>query len=63
MNVFRTSPERTYKTYENADRRARQALLPNARYIIAATNEGRYFPVFIGQGSLHLLHSGYAVAN
>jgi hypothetical protein len=62
-NIF---PEqtRTYATYANAVKRANQANGPadeSARYLIVATPDGRFFPVFLGQ--FDLIHQGFAIAS
>ncbi len=45
-----TIPTKTYATFANADKAVR-AKFENTdlRYLIAATPEGRFFPVLIGQ--------------
>jgi hypothetical protein len=56
---------RTFSTRANAIRFAKKALdrYPEARYVIAANESARFFPVFIGNETIDLVHAGYCVAN
>jgi hypothetical protein len=60
MHVVRT--ERTYKTRENALKAlAKVASLDGIRYLIAATEDGRFAPVVVGADQLHLAFEGITV--
>ena len=61
--VFGT-PAKTYATYDNAMKKLQklEALDERVRYIIAATSDGRFFPVVIGAESFDLVHAGFHVA-
>jgi len=68
IQLFRPTQEplRTHATYESAVKRAEKVTGNDARYIIAGTNDGRFFPVFVGNDAqflINLAHAGYAVAN
>lgn len=54
-------PSRTYKTLESAKKNAEKVEW-DIRYFIQKTEDGRFFPVFIGQEAVqHGLHFGYNV--
>lgn len=58
-------PDKTYATYENAERAAHKAIGCNERirFIIAATAHGRFFPVAIGtEGCDEGIHFRMAIA-
>lgn len=44
---------KTYATRENAEKAIRKRKLEHFRYVIAVGEDGRYFPVFIGQDAAH----------
>ena len=53
-NRINLKPSRTYKTFEGADKAA-QAIVTNGeplRYLIVFGNDGRYFPVFVGESAV-----------
>lgn len=52
---------KTYKTYDNAVAAVYNKGLETRRYVICATPEGRYFPVFIGTENIDVIHVGFAV--
>lgn len=59
-------PLRTYLSYESAVKSAEKVTGNDARYIVAGTADGRFFPVFVGNDAqflINLAHAGYAVAN
>lgn len=51
-------PTKTYKTLTTMNR-AIESVPGNHRYLVLQTTEGRYYPVFIGEKSYHLVHSGF----
>lgn len=66
MNVqIQFKPDRTYKTKERAVEEANKFTLPEGqgvlRYFIGQTENGRFFPVFVGekalQSGVHFTHS------
>ncbi len=60
QNIF-PDQTRTYATYANAVKRAERADgYDHGRYLIAATPDGRFFPVYIG--TFDLIHQGFAIA-
>ena len=65
QNIFKnTDTFRTYKTYDRGVKRAEEAQTfrtNHLRYIIAATKEGRFYPVFVGKDSIELAHAGFPV--
>lgn len=72
QNIFiHANKLRRFPTYEAAVKHAEKVSTFSstlsedqvARYIIAAAPDGDYFPVFVGNDTLELLHSGYAVTN
>jgi hypothetical protein len=68
IHLFRPTqePKRTYLTYESAVKSAERVSGNDYRYIVAATHDGKYFPVFVGddfQALINIAHAGYAVAN
>lgn len=64
MELF-TENTRTFSTRANALRFAKKALdqYPEARYVIGSTEDARFYPVFIGNETIDLVHAGYCVAN
>ena len=61
-------PSKTYKTLANMERAI--AHVPEVdhnndlfRYIVCQTDEGRYYPIFIGRNSIDLSHAGFCVAS
>jgi hypothetical protein len=52
---------KTYASYDNAVASIEKAGLMQRRWLIAATQEGRFFPVFIGTTNLDVVHAGFAV--
>lgn len=57
---------KTYATWENAVRAVEKTVtnpqLANLRYFIQRGNDGRYFPVFVGQDCLqHGIHQHFSV--
>lgn len=68
LNLFADGNEiRRFPTYaaavKHAEKISEWSSDVQARYIVAAAPDGDYFPVFIGNETIELLHSGYAVAN
>jgi hypothetical protein len=68
QNIFINANQlRRFPTYaaavKHAEKISEWSSDVEARYIIAAAPDGDYFPVFIGNETIELLHSGYAVAN
>ena len=67
FNIFKdTSTFRTYSTYAKAVKRAEEAdhfRADNLRYVIGATEDGRFYPIFIGAETMELVHDGFAVAS
>lgn len=67
MEMF-TEIKTTYKTRANAVKKAEQVAeiirLPGRepRWLIATTEDGRFFPVFIGQDSFDAVHLGVCIA-
>lgn len=70
MELF-TETSKTFKTRETAVARATLVMdrldLPETRYVIATSAEGRFFPVFILSGSeqrraMDFVTAGYCVA-
>jgi hypothetical protein len=61
---FNTATKKTYKTYDNAVKAATDiAEMDDVTVIIAATPEGRFFPVAIGEKALQCgLHFHMSVA-
>lgn len=68
MELF-TVPPRTYATRQNAVKaiKARgfdETQNPDLRYVIATTESGRFFPVFIGESAVHaFVHFHFCTAN
>jgi len=62
-------PSKTYKTMKNLERAI--AHIPNededsgkwCRYLVCTTEDGRYYPVFIGVDFFYLVHQGFCVAS
>jgi hypothetical protein len=68
MNLMRT--DRTYKTFENAEKALAKAMglsieemrsVNTARYLIAATPEGRFAPALVGASYIAYAHKGITV--
>jgi len=67
--IAKVIPEKTYKTMANLERAI--DFIPDhvdneaVRYIVCTTPEGRFYPIFIGQGAvnLHLFHKGFICAS
>jgi len=62
-----TNPTKTYKTRQNAVKAIEKKLAnyhadTSVNYLVAVTEEGRFFPVVIGTTHVHLIHAGLAVA-
>jgi hypothetical protein len=71
MQLF-TTPGRTYATIATAKAKADAAAirfgLARPRYIVAATDSGRFFPVFVVDGDdcqigINLAHAGFCACN
>jgi len=68
QNIFANGNEiRRFATYEAAVKHAEKVNESHpdlhARFVIVAAPDEDFFPVFVGNDTLELLHSGYAVTN
>ena len=59
-------PSKTYKTKANVLKAVSH--IPdidhnnnNVRFLIMTTDEGRFYPVFVGANLIHLIHDGFCV--
>lgn len=50
---FQIKAPKTYKTEANADLAVAKAGFSDLRYFIMRNEEGRFFPVFVGQPAVH----------
>ena len=62
QRLFNEKMPNTYATVANAEKAVAKKGLSDRRHVIAVDATGRYFAVFIGEGSLHVIHMGFAVA-
>lgn len=62
MRCFNTKMHKTYATPENAVKAVEKLpWLAEFDYVIAVDATGRYFPCFVGERALHVVHAGFAV--
>ena len=64
-NYVNLQPSKTYKTRENAIKAAMTQVCSkreDLRFIISITEDGRFFPVFLGTAALPVIHIGFCVA-
>lgn len=59
---FNTKYCKTYATVKNLEK-AVADISDDSRYIVSIDENGRYYPVFIGESSSHLIFSGFCVTN
>jgi hypothetical protein len=53
MNQFKITPSKTYATKANVEKAvAKSARCCDLRYFITCSDDGRFYPVFIGQPAL-----------
>jgi hypothetical protein len=54
LDGFAAHPPKSYATYQNAVKAAEKVINPDwpIRYIVAATRDGRYFPVALGMKAM-----------
>jgi len=58
MKLVELQPVKTYATFANAQKAAESKFgHTDLRYMVMTTNEGRFFPVFIGERAMqHCVH-------
>jgi hypothetical protein len=61
--TINTKYTKTYKTKANLDKALEKMNLPNLRYLVAYTEDGRVTAVFLNPGmyTTQLIHSGFKV--
>lgn len=60
------TPSRTYANEKNAQRAVDKLFgnTPDLRYVMMRTEDGRYYPLFIGNSALHAgVHFHFCVVN